>query len=50
MHGADPGYTPGKDIYHPLPPHAQGWQLAGLVGGGGDASTPAYTGLTISRR
>ena len=21
---ADPGYTPGKDIYHPLPPHTRG--------------------------
>lgn len=29
----------------PLPPHAQGWQLTGLVGGGDDASTPAYAGL-----
>lgn len=28
----------------PLPPHAQGWQLAGLVGGGDDASTPDARG------
>ena len=37
-----------KDGLTPPPPHAQGWQLAGLVGGGGDASTPTYAGLARS--